>query len=126
MTEENRRAILEGQRVTRVCFDHTVTLLTEGGYELRLETPFSLTLADGSTLVDPQDTSTVAGVLSLLHATIKAAEYDSSGRLAIALVEGVQVVASAHPSYEAWVITGPAGEGIVCLPGGGVSEWSGG
>ncbi|WP_330476282.1 DUF6188 family protein [Terrabacter sp. C0L_2] len=31
----------------------------------------------------------------------------------------------ASPDYEAWQITGPAGERIVCTPGGELASWPG-
>ena len=123
--ESDRRAILVSQRITRVCIDHAVTLLTDGGFEVRLETPFSLTRADGSTRIDPRDREAAAGVLSLLHEVIEAAEFEPSGQLTIAFSDGTRLVASPHAQFEAWVVTDSSGGRVVCLPGGGVSEWSG-
>lgn len=117
---------LDGQRVTKVCFDYAVTFHTESGFELRFETPFVICDTDGTrTSIDPDVPSELASrVLELLQRLIDSADVEPSGALTISFVDGQELEVSPHPEFEAWTVIGPRGERVICLPGGGVSEWS--
>jgi hypothetical protein len=117
---------LEGQRVTKVCFDYAVTLATESGFELRLETLFVIHDPDDEQAsVDPEAPRELAAhVLEILQQLIDSADVEPSGALTVRFVDGHEIVVPPHPEFEAWSVVGPSGQRVVCLPGGGFSEWS--
>ena len=117
---------LEGQRVTRACFDYAATLCTESGFELRLGTTFVIRDPDGlATTIQPDAPGMAAvQVLALLHGAVDIVEVQPSGLLTVSFVDGQELLVRPHPEYEAWTIVGPRGERTVCIPGGGISEWS--
>lgn len=116
---------LKGQRVDRVCFDFGIVFGTDGGYELRIETVLTLQTASSESIIDPEQAGPAAGQLvGLLHSTIESVEIGASGRLVVSFPEHTTVAVPAHSKYEAWTLTGPDGEGIVCAPGGSLTVWS--
>jgi len=118
---------LDGQRVSRVCFDtYGVELVTESGFELRFETRFVVRgIAGEATTVDPEAPGAASTqLLQLLQKVVDLAETAPSGALTVTFVDGSELEAPQHAEFEAWTVTGPHGERVVCLPGGGVSEWS--
>lgn len=116
---------LDGQRVTKACFDYAVTLATESGFELRFETSFVVRDASGAlTTIEPDAPGhTATHVLELLRRIIDHAHIEKSGTLILTFVDGWELEASPHSHYEAWTLVGPSGQRIVCSPGGEISEW---
>ena len=113
------------RRITRVSFDHAISLLIDGGAELTFETQFEVRHpGDSSTLrVVPEAAAEQASQLLvlLLHKGIRAAVFYNDGVLELR-VGDVLLYATAHQDYEAWNFAGISGEKVVCLPGGGVSD----
>lgn len=118
------RLPLAGRTVSRVAFDHAVSLLTDDGAELRVQTAFSFG-ADPARMVviDPErDVAAHAGVLvDLRGRAITAAGADDDGALAVRFATEAVLQVPPDSSYEAWTLTGPQGSLVVCLPGGGVA-----
>jgi len=116
---------LTGQRVTRVCFDYALTLLTAGGFELRIETLFSMSDAAGHRRdVEPTEIGVNAGsLLALLNQTVTSCSTAAFGALHLSFETGAVLSIEPHPAFEAWTITGSRGERAVCLPGGGLANW---
>ena len=120
---------LEGQEISRICLDYAVTLVTVDGTELRIESRFRLTSADGSRLVeiDPNNLSdTGEPVVNLLHQMVVLATMAESGALALRFARGERIECEPDEQFEAWTLVTAAGERMVCLPGGGIAHWPGG
>jgi hypothetical protein len=111
---------LVGQVVSRVEFDYAVSLLTEDGCVLRIETTFTLSAA----LVNPADAAGHAEALvGLLHCRIEAAEASQSGALRLRFDGDRELSVEPDARYEAWTLAAPGGVHVVCTPGGGVTTW---
>jgi hypothetical protein len=118
--------LLEGQVVTRVCLDHSVTLLTTDGSELKLESAFSIAPPNSSPPgeVRPPNLETTAElVVRLLHQQIALVTVTTRGHLTLQFASGHVVACSPSEVFEAWTLTSSAGEQIICLPGGGLARW---
>ncbi|MCW2540071.1 MAG: hypothetical protein JWN95_1796 [Frankiales bacterium] len=116
-----------GQSIERVSFDYAVTVLTDGGAEIRIETAFSLRAPSGeSVVVDPSQPGRATELMtSLLHNMITGAEVnEESGTLVLDLMNGTRLEVGPSKSYEAWTFTGECGLKAVARPGGGVSTWT--
>lgn len=119
---------LEGQEISRICLDYAVTFETVDGTELRIESVFRLTSADGSRSVeiDPNNLSdTGETVVHLLHQQIVLATMAESGALALRCARGERIECEPDEQFEAWTLATAAGERMVCLPGGGIAHWPG-
>jgi hypothetical protein len=115
---------LTNQRITRVCFDYGVTLLTDAGYELRISTELMLTTGAADPLrIDPEASTTAAPLLTLLHDEVLATEIAPSGSLLLRFSAGRTLRVEPHPRYEAWTLAGRDGPLAVCSPGGGLVTW---
>lgn len=115
-----------GRSVERVVFDFGVTLITDHGAEIRIETAFTLRTSDGaSVVIDPTEPSDSAAVLpSVLHEMITGATADdSTGSLDLEFVHGGRLQVLPSDTYEAWSLTTQGGMRVLALPGGGLSTW---
>jgi hypothetical protein len=104
----------------------SVRLEFSGGYEVQIESRFTIRTPDGDhALVAGKDTDAAATVLDALTGRlVTVATADDAGGLRIDLDGGARVRAEAGPDYEAWTVAGPDGMKVVSLPGGGLSVWS--
>lgn len=119
---------LEGQEISRICLDYAVTFETVDGTELRIESVFRLTSADGlrSVEIDPNNLSdTGEPVVQLLHQEVVLATMAESGVLALRWARGERIECEPDEQFEAWTLVTTAGERMVCLPGGGIAHWPG-
>lgn len=116
---------LAGQSVSSLTFDYAITLLTDGGSELRFEAMFSLIDAGTAiTSIAPAAAAESASQLvGLLNREIEAASMDDDGTLRLFLGGGARVEVAPDEEFEAWTFAGPKGEKAVCLPGGGLTTW---
>jgi hypothetical protein len=116
---------LEGQTVTQVSADFTVSLITDANYEVRIETVFSMHTPDGDVNF-PLGTDAIDPVLVrlLLRQTVTSSAAEESGALTIDLSGGISLRVEPHEIYEAWTIAGPGGKKIVCMAGGELAVWS--
>jgi hypothetical protein len=119
---------LIGQRIERILLDYAISLLTDRGVEIKLETPFTLSTAGQLTeTVDPaRPASGMARLVGLLHQVVtEASVLEGTGTLLLAFSGGLGVQIDPAESYEAWTIAGPDGVISVSLPGGGYANWAG-
>lgn len=122
------RYSLQGQEISRICFDYAVVLITVDGTELRIESPFRLASPAGdlTTVVEPDHLDRSGKeVVGLLRQRIAEADIADSGELSIRFADGQHLVCSPDEQFEAWTLVSAAGERMVCLPGGGVAHWQG-
>lgn len=113
---------LDGDVVSRLCFDYAVTLMTQNGSRLTFESDFALTLPDREAIVvDPERVVGVEAILSLLHQQIRSAAARSDGSVEVVFVNGATVAAVPDPHYEAWTLTGPNEFMVISTPGGGLA-----
>jgi hypothetical protein len=110
-----------GQRVTAQEAGYTVALVFSGGYEVRIETPFSLRQPGGDLEVTPGETD----LPELIGRVVTVAHADDEGGLRIDFQDGSRLLVAADPDYEAWTAAGPDGLKVVSEPGGGLAVWSG-
>jgi hypothetical protein len=117
---------LQGQSVTRVCFDTALTVLTSQDCELRVETDAAIQAADGKlTPFDPESPGVAAvPLVQLTSDSIIVAEVGSLGNLVIVFESGVELSVAPHVEYEAWGVVGPDGRRVTCMPGGELALWS--
>jgi hypothetical protein len=108
-----------------VCFDYAVTLSTDSGFEIRVETPFVLRDGSGGEVrINPEAPGDLAPrVLQLLHQLVDLV-VRTTGELVMSFEGDHVITVSPDPRFEAWTLVGPKGQRVVCNPGGGTSEWS--
>ncbi|MGY1454793.1 DUF6188 family protein [Streptomyces barkulensis] len=118
---------LQGQAVTRVCFDAALTVLTSEDYELRVETEAVLQVSSGEHVsFDPESPEVAALYLvRLARDVITEAEVGKVGDLLIKFESGTKLTVRPDDDYEAWGLVGPKGRRVTCMPGGEIAVWSG-
>jgi hypothetical protein len=116
---------LAGQAVSRVAFDYAVTLWTDGGGELRVETPFTITGGGGAAVrvVPAAAAGSAALLVGLLKINVETASVADDGTLRLRLAGGGTIEVGPDEQFEAWTFAGPKGEKAVCMPGGGLTTW---
>ncbi|WP_420823919.1 DUF6188 family protein [Streptomyces roseifaciens] len=116
---------IQGQSVTRVCFDAALTILTSEDCELRVESEATLGMRDGALIpFAPESPGTAAADLVELRSdVIVSAEVGSAGELAVTFESGRKLVVSSHGEYEAWGFVGCRGRRVTCMPGGELAVW---
>ena len=115
---------LEGQSVTHKTVDYTVSLNTNAGFEIRIETNFSLRTPEGDFDLSPESSDMQAERLqSLLHQTVTSSVADESGALSLGFSDGSRLHVDPNDSYEAWTVASPGGMKVVSMPGGELAVW---
>lgn len=118
---------VSGHTITDQQVDYTVSFLTSGGFEFRVEGAFTMRDATGeqaeANAEDELDTR-IAAVGTLTGTTLTTASVADDGTLRVSLQDGRVLTAGADEQFEAWTIAGPEGLKIVCLPGGELAVWS--
>ncbi|WP_281203453.1 DUF6188 family protein [Nocardiopsis trehalosi] len=111
--------------MVRVGTGQLVSLVTDTGYEITVETDTVLADADGGgrTLTPGLGGSGARHLARLAGREITRAEADDDGTLTVAFGDGSALTVAPHPDDEAWGLIGPRGERAVCLPGGGLAIW---
>jgi hypothetical protein len=129
VTSRPRRTVklgIVGQSVERVSFDYAVTLLTNAGAEIKIETAFSLRGPRKQTIfVDPiRPVGATELTISILHMKLADATVDQvAGSVVLIFDNCARLEGPADESYEAWTFAGDNGIKIVSQPGGGVNTW---
>ncbi|MEU4694872.1 DUF6188 family protein [Actinoplanes sp. NPDC023714] len=109
-----------GQMVVAQDFGYTVALTFSGGYEIRIETAFTLADADRTLEITPGGEDEVA----LVGRVVTSATGDELGGLLIDFVGESRLTVPADAEFEAWTLAGPDGLKVVSTPGGELSVWS--
>jgi hypothetical protein len=113
-----------GQAVVGTDFGYTVAVEFGGGYEVRIETPFTLRIDGLDREIEPGRDGDAPAVTQLSGQIVSLARVDGSGGLRIEFAGGARLLAEPDSDFEAWTVTGPGGLKVVCGPGGEISVWS--
>jgi hypothetical protein len=119
--------VIEGQQITRVCFENALVLMTHGGgAHIRVECPFYVSGVEGHARIEvdparPWDHLEV--LVRFLYQEIATTEIEESGELRVSFSGGQVLVCPPYDGFEAWTITLAAGDLFVCLPGGGLTHF---
>jgi hypothetical protein len=113
-----------GQAVVGVDFGYSVAVRFGGGYEVRVETPFTLRIDGVDRTIEPGRDGDAPAVAQLSGQVVSLARADDSGGLRIDFAGGARLLAVPDSNYEAWTVAGPGGLKVVCGPGGELSVWS--
>lgn len=117
---------IEGREISGICVDYAVTLQTHEGAELRIKTGFAVAASEAAAVVAAEPTrlgSAGAKVLTLIRQRVVAATIHDSGRLELRFDGGGRLLCEPDEKFEAWTLSAPDGERLVCLPGGGLAHW---
>ncbi|HET9767641.1 MAG TPA: DUF6188 family protein [Thermoanaerobaculia bacterium] len=126
---DRREWRFEGATVTELRFDasglqlHIWTM--ESDLLIRLATTIQLSRPEGSATLEPERTSTLASVLSLLGCRLTSAVVSKTGSLTLQFEPSHAIGIVPHPQYEAWEAHGSGVAerfAYLCGPGGG-SPW---
>jgi Family of unknown function (DUF6188) len=113
-----------GQAVLSTDFGYTVAVQFGGGYEVRVEVPFTLQIDGIDREIEPGRDADAPAVAQLSGQVVSLARADDSGSLRIDFVGGAKLLAMPDSNFEAWTVAGPNGLKVVCGPGGELSVWS--
>ncbi|BBH66685.1 hypothetical protein ACTI_33700 [Actinoplanes sp. OR16] len=109
-----------GREVVAQDFGYTVALTFSGGYEIRIETAFTLFESGRGREITPGE----EGDAELVGRVVESAAGDDRGGLRIDFGGGVRLIVPADDDFEAWTLAGPDGLKVVSTPGGELSVWS--
>ncbi|GAA2474759.1 DUF6188 family protein [Terrabacter carboxydivorans] len=115
-----------GKVVHSVRLDYSLMIWTTDNWEIDLGGETYLLRPDGMQAIDtgtPQE-QLPPELAALVGAEIREVLVAKAGHLAVNFADA-QLSVRASADYEAWQITGPAGERIVCMPGGELASWPG-
>lgn len=115
---------LRDQSIEHQNFGYTFSLLTAGGYEISIETEFTLTMGHQSFRFSPEPAiANSAPLAALVGQAITSAVAENNGTLTVEFANGDRLVVEPSPAYEAWTVAGPGGVEAVCMPGGELATW---
>jgi hypothetical protein len=116
---------LSGQSVRSIALDYAVTLVLDGGVEIRIATAFSVRAPSGQVVqIDPEQLGPgLEHIVDVLHGTVTDAVAQESGTLVLDFDNGAQLEVAPDDSYEAWTLAGSHGQKVVAGPGGELSTW---
>jgi hypothetical protein len=124
MVDRDMELGLQGQRVVHETAGYGITLLTDAGYEICIESDLSMRTPEGdfdysigASILHPEE------IHSLLHQTVTSSEADGSGALILSFDDGATLKVEPNDDYEAWTLAGPHGVKLVCMPGGELARW---
>jgi hypothetical protein len=112
------------QAVVGTDFGYTVAVELSGGFEVRVETPFTLRIDGVDREIEPARADDAAAVARLSGQIVSLARADDSGGLRIEFAGGARLLVEPDSTFEAWTVAGPGGLKVVCGPGGELSVWS--
>ncbi|MCG5433831.1 DUF6188 family protein [Mycobacterium sp. MYCO198283] len=110
-----------------ITVEYTALLTLTDGFFIRIGSPFTLSTADTVTSLTPEQDSIerFSPLLALIGDSIRRAQVADGGMLKVHFSSGARIDVRPDPPYEAWVVAGPDGYLVVCLPSGKLAVWSG-
>lgn len=111
---------------TSLSFDWAVTFTLDADTAIRIECPFTLLNRVSAPIeLDPQSNpESLAPVLALVRRYFTELKISSFGEMHISFDGGYQVAIKSSPMYEAWDLWYENSIHLICLPGGGMAEWT--
>ncbi len=102
---------LTGQSVHSITLDYAVSLLLDGGVDIRIESAFSLRNPSGHVAaIDPGELGPgLDYIVVVLHHTITGAVARDNGTLMLDFDNGARIDVAPDEAYEAWTLAGPRG-----------------
>jgi hypothetical protein len=115
-----------GKVVHSIRLDYALTIWTTDNWELDLNGDAYLLTAAGMTTIDSGQSvdELPESLAALVGAEITEVLVARDGHLAVNFKDA-QLSVRAADDYEAWQITGPEGQRLVCMPGGELANWPG-
>lgn len=118
-----------GLPVTRSGTEWALTLHSsaeQGEFELRVENSFSFSGGgEEPREFDPEHgAAALSEVLVVEQMSFKCVIAGKDGTLKVDFHEGATIVVPPSDEYESWMVTGPRGMHLICMPGGDVAVWS--
>lgn len=113
---------LDGQQVTTQEAEFNLTLRTDRGSELQVETAYTVQTAGGVVSVAPGQSDEPP---SFLEQRISSATASDSGRLEVFFDSGAVLRVESDPDFEAWTFVAPDGKRVVSMAEGELAVWSG-
>ncbi|HLU28746.1 MAG TPA: DUF6188 family protein [Glycomyces sp.] len=118
---------LDGQTIARVVDQPPLIFETGGGWTVTVESALTFSDANGAVRhLEGDDPEAVAAMGPLLHGLTLRASAVEDGSLRLTFTSGAELIAPPDPDYESWGLTGPAGQRLVCMPGGELAIWDAG
>lgn len=116
---------IKGESIELISFDFAITLRTDRGTELRLETGVELQLPKEDVLWvgPPRFDGADQLIRTLLHRRIEMVEIDPEGVLHLRLENKVQIVVPPSLEYESWTLNRSDGTLLTSAPDGEVISW---
>ena len=111
---------LDGQQVTAQEAEFNLTLRTDRGSELQIETPYSVRAAGETISVSPGGSQPP----SLVDQRIKSASATETGQLEVVFESGSVLRVEPDPDFEAWTFVAPDGKRVVAMAEGELAVWS--
>jgi hypothetical protein len=115
---------LDGQQVTAQETGFNLTLRTDAGAEIQVETAYSVRTNDGAVTIVPGESSTQPP--SFAEQKISSAIASDSGRLEVFFESGAVLRVEPDADYEAWTFVAPDGRRVVSTAEGELAVWSAG
>ena len=118
---------LSGQTVLQVSSDNLLTIRTDAGWRIVIESQMVCTTGDSTKReLDGEDPVGAAEALSpvLTGCTTQSMELSTTKGLTLDFAPTTRLMASTDESYEAWKIIGTNREFIVSYPGGELITWN--
>ncbi|GAB3648154.1 DUF6188 family protein [Glycomyces tarimensis] len=114
---------LAGQTVA-VSDQAPLTLRTSGGWVITIESSLEAGEDEAPQEFQGDEPDSVRALAARLHGLTIRTAAAHGGTLEIDFAAGPQLTAGPDPDFEAWSLTGPAGQRMVCMPGGELATWS--
>lgn len=124
---KTRLLLQTSAQITRLCFDYQLTILFSSGdtetSSLSISGPMLLAGTDFESMLGTDDMRSLAPLLDLFGKRVLMAEALDDGTLTLLIDGGYRLNVKPREDFEAWEFHGPRGEIVVCIPGGGLTEW---
>lgn len=119
---------LNGKAIQSYKYNYTLSLSFSGNYTLVIESDVAVRTAGQDFRLSP-DTDPGAGheaLSALTGLTVVMVRTDPQSSLSLTFADDSHLSVDPDPAFESWTLSGPAGERIVCMPGGELAVWSSG
>lgn len=115
------------QSIDRQAFGYIFSLITSEGYNIDIETEFTLNTANRYLRFSSESaTAESEPLVALVGQSLASAIAEKDGTLELRFSQGDRLRVGPNPDYEAWTIAGPGGIEAVCMPGGELALWKAG